>query len=178
MLSLMAITALTLHTGLCELDMQHPKMPCTPAKNMNAYNSFLKKHIRDDFPTDLKKDNWKKFIKRIGTWDRPVQSFFPLSLKNNLTDVCSSGGKMYRGNLCISKKPFSFITVKIDIMTKTIKTVERLKNYVILACDRFGNKCLPDHFEANTKNIQPNTKKPNCNKSWRVSVYEEVFPWL
>ncbi len=85
---------------------------------------------------------------------------------------------MFEGNFCISKKPFSFITVKIDSTKKIIKSVNRQKQHVILACDKFGNKCRPDHFEANTNKSKPNNNKPDCSKLNRSSFYEEVFPWL
>ncbi len=178
LLSFVVILALTLHTCLSELDMLHPSQPCTKAENKNGYNTFLKRHVRNDTPTDLNKENWKKFINRIGTWNRTIQSFFPFSEKDNVEAVCSSGGKMFKGNFCISKKPFSFITVKIDSKKKIIKRVNRQKQHVILACDKFGNKCFPDHFEANTKQIKPNNNKPDCSKLNRSSFYEEVFPWL
>uniref|UniRef100_A0A671M8E5 Si:dkey-237j11.3 n=1 Tax=Sinocyclocheilus anshuiensis TaxID=1608454 RepID=A0A671M8E5_9TELE len=105
LLSFLVILTLTLHAS----------------ENKNGYNTFLKRHVRNDTPTDLNKENWKKFINRISTWNRTIQSFFPFSEKDNVEAVCSSGGKMFERNLCISKKPFSFITVKIDSHC-TIKT--------------------------------------------------------
>ncbi|KAL0172482.1 hypothetical protein M9458_032793, partial [Cirrhinus mrigala] len=86
-----------------EPDMLHPSRPCTKAENKNGYNTFLQRHVREGTPNDLKKENWKRFINSIGTWNRTTQSFFPFSEKNNVEAVCSSGGKMFMGNLCISK---------------------------------------------------------------------------
>ncbi|XP_042596631.1 uncharacterized protein LOC122139958 [Cyprinus carpio] len=164
LLSFVVILTLTLHACLSEPDMLHPPRPCTEAENENGYNTFLKRHVRNDIPTDLNKENWKKFINRIRTWNRTIQSFFPFSEKDNVEAVCSSGGKMFESNLCISKKPFSFITIKIDSKKKIIKSVNLQKQHVILACDKFGNKCLPDHFEANTKKCKPNNNKLDCSK--------------
>ncbi|ROI36380.1 hypothetical protein DPX16_11321 [Anabarilius grahami] len=179
MLSSVIILNLVLHTCLSELDMLHPSQPCTEAENKNGYNTFLKRHVRKDIPTDLKEKNWKMFINKIGTWNRPIQSFFSFSEKNNVTAVCSSGGKMYKDNLCISKNTFSFITVNIDSKKKKVKSVKRQKQHVILACDKFKNKCLPDHFQANTKKDKPNNNKPDCSKLTISSIYEEeVFSWL
>ncbi|XDV39989.1 hypothetical protein PO909_009155 [Leuciscus waleckii] len=173
MLSFVIILNLVLHTCVSEMDTLHPSQPCTEAENKNGHNTFLKRHVRNDTPTDLKKENWKVFINKIGTWNRPVQSFFAFGEKNNVTAVCSSGGKMYKGNLCISKKSFSFITVNIDCKNKIVKSVKRQKQHVILACDKFKNKCLPDHFQVNTKNIKPNNNKPDCSKLKLKSIYEE-----
>lgn len=86
---------------------------------------------------------------------------------------------MYKDNLCISKKTFSFITVNIDSKKKIVKSVKRQKQHVVLACDKFKNKCLPDHFQANTKKDKPNNNKPDCSKVKIRSINEEeVFSWL
>lgn len=175
----MVIFNLILHTCLSDLDMLHPSQPCTEAENNNGYNTFLSRHLRKGIPTDLDKKKWQKFITKLDSWKRKKQSFFRFTESKRVVAVCSSGGKMYKGNLCISKKIFSFITVNIDSKNKIVKSVKRQKQHVILACDKFKNKCLPDHFQANTKNSKPNNNKPDCSKLKFSSVYEqEVFSWL
>ncbi len=84
---------------------------------------------------------------------------------------------MYKGNLCISKKPFKFFTVKIN-NKKQVKSVKVQKQHVILGCDKIKNQCLPIHFEANKNNAVPENNKPDCNKAMENSSFipfEELF---
>lgn len=178
MLSFMIILTAVLHTCLCELNMLHPSQPCTDAKNQNAYDTFLKHHLRKDTPTDPHKlREWQKFINRIKTWDRPIQSFLPFREERRVTAVCSSGGKMYGGNLCISKKHFKFFTVEIN-NRKQVKKVKVQEQHVILGCDKIENKCLPIHFEANINDAAPDNNKPDCSKAMANTSFihfEELF---
>jgi len=80
---------------------------------------------------------------------------------------------MYEDNLCISKKSLSFITVYIDCKNKIVEDVIRKKQHVILACDKFENKCLPDHFQVNNKKMKPKNNNPDCSKLKLKSIYEE-----
>ncbi|KAK9960676.1 hypothetical protein ABG768_008520 [Culter alburnus] len=182
MLSFMVIFNLILHTCLSDLDMLHPSQPCTEAENNNGYNTFLSRHLRKGIPTDLDKKKWQKFITKLDSWKRKKQSFFRFSESKSVIAVCSSGGKMYKGNLCISKKSFSFFTVEINSIKKIVKRVQFQKQHVILACDQIDNRCLPVHFDENTENIKPNNNRRDCSKSKpkinTTSVYDEVFPWL
>ncbi|KAL1259253.1 hypothetical protein QQF64_009830 [Cirrhinus molitorella] len=124
MLSCLIILTVVLHTCLSELDLLHPSQPCTKAKDQNAYDTFLHRHLRKDTPTDPRKlREWQKFINKINTWDRPIQSFLPFREAKRVIAVCSSGGKMYEGNLCISKDSLTFFTVEINDR----KQVKRVK---------------------------------------------------
>ncbi len=176
MLSFVIILTVVLNTCVSELDTWNPSQPCTEAKNQGPYETFLNHHLRKDAPKDLKKGNWQKFINKINTWDRPIQSFFPFSEASRVLAVCSSGGKMYEGNLCISKKPFKFFTVKINKKKKQVKRVEVQEQPVILGCDKIKN--LPIHFEANINDAVPDDNKPDCNKAMANSSFipfEELF---
>ncbi|CAL8365757.1 unnamed protein product [Arctogadus glacialis] len=80
---------------------------------------------------------------------------FLTSTMDEVKAVCSKlGGKQYLDspskNLCISNNDFKFFTVTWD--KKVYKKKEETKR-LILACDKFGDKCLPTHFE-------PHGKKP------------------
>ncbi len=85
---------------------------------------------------------------------------------------------MYKGNLCISKKPFTIFTVEINITKKIIKRVKVQKQHVILGCDKIKNKCLPIHFEENKNDDIPDNDKPDCSKAMANSSFipfEELF---
>ncbi|XDV52367.1 hypothetical protein PO909_021101 [Leuciscus waleckii] len=178
MLSFMVILTVVLHTCLSELDILHPSRPCTEAKNKNAYDTFLYQHLRKDIPTDPRNlRKWQQFIDKINTWDRPKQSFFPFREARSVMAVCSSGGKMHEGNLCISKKPLRFFTVYIKNM-KQVKNVTAQKQHVILGCDTFEKKCRPTHFKTNKDNATPDNKKPDCSKAMANTSFipfEELF---
>ncbi|KAI2655414.1 Angiogenin [Labeo rohita] len=178
MLSCVIILIVVLHTCLSELDLLHPSQPCTEAKDQNAYDTFLHQHLRKDTPNDPRKlREWQKFIDRINTWDRPIQSFLPFKEAGRVIAVCSSGGKVYRGNLCISKKLLTFFTVVIN-NRKQVKKVKVQTQHVILGCDKIKNKCLPIHFEANLNDAVPDNNKPDCSKAIAnasVLSFEEVF---
>lgn len=179
MLSFVIILTVVLHTCVSELDMWYPSQPCTEAKNQSAHETFLNHHLRKDAPTEtLKVKEWQKFIKKINTWDRKTQSFFRFREERRVIAVCSSGGKMYKGNLCISKKPFTFFTVKINSKKKIIKRVKVEEQHVILGCDKIKNTCLPIHFEANINDAIPDNDKPDCSKAMANSSFipfEELF---
>uniref|UniRef100_A0AAY4AHQ1 Uncharacterized protein n=1 Tax=Denticeps clupeoides TaxID=299321 RepID=A0AAY4AHQ1_9TELE len=59
-------------------------------------------------------NGWETFLRKSKFCHRPTQSFLPDSERERVNAVCASGGKLYKGNLCISKEPFSFITVRVE----------------------------------------------------------------
>ncbi|ROI36379.1 hypothetical protein DPX16_11320 [Anabarilius grahami] len=178
MLSFLVILTVTLHACLSELDMVNPSKPCTKAKDKNAYDTFLRHHLNKDSPTDPRNlREWQKFITKIKTWDRPIQSFFPFSEARMVMAVCSSGGEIYQGNLCISKKPLKFFTVYIK-SKKQVKNVKVQKQHAILGCDKIENKYRPVHFEANKNDAKPDNNKPDCSKAMANASFipfEELF---
>lgn len=160
----MVFLTFTLQTCLSKMDMNvYPSKPCTICVSEERFANFCKHHLREDIPNDLNKTKWQKFITSVNTWNRRKQSFFPYDESKSVLSVCTSGGKIYNNNLCISKKPISFYTVEIS--GKKVKNVIYQTKHVILACDKISNQCLPDHFQANTKNNKPDTRKPDCSKS-------------
>lgn len=177
MLSFVIILTVVLNTCVSELDTWYPSHPCTEAKDQGAHETFRNHHLRKDAPKDQNKGDWQKFINKIKTWDRPIQSFFHFREARRVLAVCSSGGKMYKGNLCISKKPFKFITVEIN-NKKQVKKVKVQKQHVILGCDKIKNQCLPIHFEANINDAVPDNNKQDCSKAMANSSFipfEELF---
>lgn len=176
MLSFMVILILALHTCLSELDMLHPDQPCTAAKDKYAYDTFLHRHLRKDTPADPNNLRaWQKFIDKIDTWNRPIQSFFPFHEARQVFAVCSSGGKVYKGNLCISKKPLMFFKAEVN-NKKQVRKVKVQKQHVILGCDKIGKKCQPVHFEANINDVEPDNNK-DCSKAMinMSSIHFEEF---
>ncbi len=177
MLSFVIILTVVLNTCVSELDTWYLSQPCTEANDQDAYETFLNHHLRKDAPKDLNKGYWQKFINKINTWDRPIQSFFNFREARRVLAVCSSGGKMYKGNLCISKKPFKFFTVEIN-KKKQVKRVKVQEQHVILGCDTIQNQCLPIHFEANQNDAVPDNSKQDCSKAMANSSFihfEELF---
>ncbi len=176
MLSFVIILTLVLNTCVSELDTWHPSKPCTEEKNQSVHETFRNHHLRKDAPKD-EKGNWQKFINKIKTWNRTIQSFFDFREESRVLAVCSSGGKTYEGNLCISKERFKFFTVEIN-NKKQVKKVKVQKQHVILGCDKIQNQCLPTHFEENKHDAVPDNNKPDCNKAMANSSFipfEELF---
>ncbi|KAK9960680.1 hypothetical protein ABG768_008524 [Culter alburnus] len=168
MLSFLVILTVTLHACLSELDMVHRSEPCSETNSRNAYDSFLYHHLNKDIPTnphDL--IEWQKFITKIKTWDRPIQSFFPIS----------EARLVKAGNLCISKKPLKFFTVYIKSKNQ-VTNVNFQEQYAILGCDIIERTCRPDHFEPNTNDATPDNNKPDCSKAMANASFipfEELF---
>lgn len=164
MLLFMVFLTLTLQTCLGKMDTLHPSKPCTNMKKKDGYNSFCRHHLRKDTPDDLDKKKWQEFITKIGTWNRTTQSFFPFNESKSVLAVCSSGGKIYKENLCISKKPLFFFTAEINSKKKKVKNVKLQEQHVILACSKIEKKCRPVHFEKNSKDFTPDNKQQDCSK--------------
>lgn len=136
--------------------------PCVYSARTEAYQEFLFKHVRPDAPKTLDQNQWQAFIKQIGTCFRPVQSFISYTLKQQVDNICSpSGGKIYIDNLCVSKQEFSFTTVFVDNNCVVYRVLPE-KKYLILACNKIQNYCLPVHFQPNSHNDGPDDKNPDC----------------
>lgn len=159
----MVFLTLTLHSCLSKMDTLYPSQPCTNIKKKDGYDNFCSHHLRKDSPGDKDLKKWQKFITKINTWNRTKQSFFPYNEAKKVLAVCSSGGKIFKGNLCISKKPLSFFTAQVNRTEKRVKSVESQKKHVILACGKIENKCRPVHFEENTKDFTPDKKQSDCS---------------
>lgn len=112
-----------------------------------------------------RKENGRSSLKKINSWDRPIQSFFLYNDKSRVIAVCSSEGKMYEGNLCISKKSLTFFTVKINKRKRKVKKIRVQEQHVVLNCAKIKNKCVPIHFEENIKDAIPDNNKPDCSKA-------------
>lgn len=130
----------------------------------NGYNNFLRRHLPSGAPTSSDdKTAWEKFLRSQDGCSRPTQSFIQPSERNKVDAVCSSnGGKAYKENMCISSQLFSFTTVRLEPGTCGIKSINREKKHLILACDILDNQCLPVHFEGNPQNITPQNNAKAC----------------
>ncbi|XP_044065109.1 angiogenin [Siniperca chuatsi] len=137
--------------------------PCQLSKWNNGYNTFVKRHIRDGTPASLNNNEWEKYIKNNGGCDRPTQSFLHPKDLDRVKDVCTNrGGKTYKENLCISKQPFTFVTVRSQPGTCGIKSIREETKHLILACEVLDNQCLPVHFEGNPDHLKPNNNAKGC----------------
>ncbi len=94
-----------------------------------------------------------------------VQSFIKKKDEGRVRDICSNAGWRLqdangnKGNLCISNSPMRVFEVKSFKMNRNVcivKKIKRLKQKVIVACDKIGNSCLPVHFEKNDNQKQSN----------------------
>ncbi|XP_008430969.1 ribonuclease pancreatic-like [Poecilia reticulata] len=137
--------------------------PCLPGKWNNAAQTFIKRHLPKGTPTSLDQNQWEKFIKSLGGCDRPTQSFLHPDELEKVKSVCSSrGGKVLKDNLCISKQPFSFVTVRSIQGTCGIKSVTQENKHLILACEVLENQCVPVHFEGNFRDQKPSNNARDC----------------
>ncbi|MCI4374638.1 hypothetical protein PGIGA_G00008330 [Pangasianodon gigas] len=148
--------------------------PCTDSAKTDAYERFLNKHVRPDTPKTLDQNEWQAFIRRIGTCNRPVQSFIPFAQKQRVANICSpSGGKTYINNLCVSKQEFTFTTVNVD-NNCIVRSVISETKYLLLACDNVQGYCLPVHFEPNPNNDGPDNKNPDCKNPYQNQAQNQA----
>ncbi|XP_055358855.1 uncharacterized protein LOC114843753 [Betta splendens] len=139
--------------------------PCQLSKWNNGYDTFVKRHLPSGTPGSLDQNDWERFIRNKGC-NRPTQSFLRTSDLERVRDVCTSrGGKVYKGNLCISRRPFTFVTVRSEVGTCGIKSVREETKHLILACELLSgqqDQCLPVHFEGNPEDAQPDNNARGC----------------
>ncbi|TKS82115.1 hypothetical protein D9C73_016224 [Collichthys lucidus] len=153
--------------------------PCQLSKWNNGYNTFVKRHICSVTQNPV---NISNCIRNNGNCDRPTQSFLQPKDVDKVKGVCTSeGGVIYKENLCISRQSFTFVTVRIDTSTCSIKSVQNETKHLILACDRLDNQCLPVHFEGNPNNSKPNNNADPCqalNSEALAPTFKMTWLWL
>lgn len=139
--------------------------PCQVSKWKSGYDTFVKRHIPPGTPDSLNQNDWEKFIRSEGC-NRPTQSFLRTSDLERVKDVCTNrGGKVYKENLCISRQPFTFVTVRSEVNTCGIKSIRNETKHLILACEVLGGQqgqCLPVHFEGNPESLKPDNNARGC----------------
>uniref|UniRef100_A0A8C7YNH1 Si:dkey-237j11.3 n=1 Tax=Oryzias sinensis TaxID=183150 RepID=A0A8C7YNH1_9TELE len=141
----------------------HNSAPCQRSNNNNGYNRFLRHHIPPNSPATRDRIVWERFIWRRRLCHRPIQSFLHPDDKNRVKAVCTArGGKVYWRNLCISRRRFTFYTVRYRLGTCRVQHVKREEKHLILACDKLDNRCLPVHFERNRDNETPDNNARGC----------------
>lgn len=124
--------------------------PCTRENYEVNYRKFVHKHV---LQTDFDRNSpraWESYLKDQQLWCRvgaPIQSFVEPS--QNVDDVCTDGLRVLNGgNLCISQsemKVYDVTTTKNN--DDCTIDVQPRQTYVIVACDKVGNRCLPVHYE-------------------------------
>ncbi|XP_056300377.1 angiogenin [Pseudoliparis swirei] len=140
--------------------------PCQLSRWNNGFDTFIKRHVRSGTPESLDQNQWENYIKFNGGCDRPTQSFLRPSDLARVKAVCTDqGGAMYKENLCISRKPFTFVTVRSAPGTCGIRSVREETKHLILACEGLSNQCLPVHFEGNSVDAKPNNNARGCQGS-------------
>ncbi|XP_068425629.1 angiogenin [Clinocottus analis] len=153
--------------------------PCQLSKWNNGFNTFLKRHVRAGIPSSLDQNEWESYIRNNGGCDRPTQSFLQQGDLDRVKAVCTSeGGAVYKENLCISRQPFTFVTVRSQPGTCGIRSVQRETKHLILACEELGNQCLPVHFEGNPVDARPNNNARGCQDSRTADAPSFRMTWL
>ncbi|KAL6489583.1 hypothetical protein MHYP_G00033240 [Metynnis hypsauchen] len=165
MMAVLVLLLVTLGLSLTSAEDGNPK-PCMRAKHNNAHNVFLKRHLPEGVPVNTMDQNiWGVLLRHIKTCGRPTQSFFHVSQRERVERVCTkSGGKALSGNLCISKEPFNFVTVRLNMDEGLcgIKSIRNETKHIILGCDEIGDACQPVHFEGNPTSKVPDNNQPDC----------------
>uniref|UniRef100_A0A3B3BPQ3 Si:dkey-237j11.3 n=1 Tax=Oryzias melastigma TaxID=30732 RepID=A0A3B3BPQ3_ORYME len=134
----------------------------TRSNNNDAFEKFRTRHILPArSPATI--TEWERLIQKRKLCDRPVQSFLRQSDLGDVKAVCTTGGKEYEGNLCISQRSFTFSTVSYDVRSRHVTSVVRETKHLILACDKVNNKCLPVHFKENPDNENPREHAKLCD---------------
>ncbi|XP_010883120.2 angiogenin [Esox lucius] len=140
--------------------------PCQKSRCNNCHNQFLHKHVRPGTPTTTDRNAWEKYLRENNDCKRPTQSFLNPNDRERVDAVCSSsGGKTYKGNLCISRSPFKFLTVRSDPGTCGVSSVREETKHLILACEALENRCVPVHFEGNREGSKPDNNAPGCGST-------------
>ncbi|MEQ2235977.1 hypothetical protein ILYODFUR_007775 [Ilyodon furcidens] len=156
--------------------------PCQPSKWNNGYRTFIRRHLPPGTPTSLDQNQWEKFIKSLGGCDRPTQSFLHPDELEKVQSVCTSrGGKMLKENLCISKQPFTFVTVRSTQGTCGIRSINKETKHLILACEVLENQCVPVHFEGNPTDLKPSNNARDCQDPQtrsHASTFKMTPLWL
>nr|XP_040038130.1 uncharacterized protein LOC120822474 [Gasterosteus aculeatus aculeatus] len=141
--------------------------PCNSPGDKGADKKFVKKHILQ--PQDIpgldenfdrtSTTEWQKYLKAKGLCKgRPMQSFFEKRDQRKVEAICRGEGTQVasmtprptedRKNFCISDKDIDVYNFEVENNNCKVKLpVEKLKRRVIVACDLFGTKCLPAHFQ-------------------------------
>ncbi|KAK5862241.1 hypothetical protein PBY51_017656 [Eleginops maclovinus] len=153
--------------------------PCLLSNWNNAFNTFMKRHIRSGTPTTLDQNQWMNYIRNNGGCSRPTQSFLHPNDLDKVKAVCTpKGGAVYKDNLCISWQPFTFITVRSEQGTCGIKSIREETKHLILGCDKLSNQCLPVHFEGNPDNIKPGNNAKGCQDPSTGDAPSFKLTWL
>lgn len=155
--------------------------PCQLSERNTGFKTFIKRHIRSGTPNSLDQNEWEKYIRNNGGCHRPTQSFLPTSDLERVKAVCTNkGGVTYMDNLCISRQPFTFFTVRSEQGTCGIRSVRKETKHLILACEELSNQCLPVHFEGNPEDLKPNNNAKGCQEKHNGadSPRFTVMTWL
>ncbi|XP_054478081.1 uncharacterized protein LOC129109954 [Anoplopoma fimbria] len=165
MAALKAFLPLAVCLLMCHLTLAINDAPCQRSKWNNGFNTFVSRHIRPGTPNNLDQNAWETYIKNNGGCSRPTQSFLSPSYLDRVKAVCTNkGGVIHKDNLCISREPFDFVTVRSEQGTCGIRSIQRETKYLILACEEIANQCLPVHFEGNPKSTRPDNNARGCQE--------------
>lgn len=177
MAALRACLTLSISLMLAHQTFAKNDAPCQLSKWNNGYKIFLKRHIRSETPDTLDQNEWQKYIMHNGGCDRPTQSFLDKNDLEKVKAVCTNrGGKVYKENLCISRQPFTFVTVRSEQGTCGIRSVRKESKHLILACEVLENQCLPVHFEGNPGNLKPDNNAKACQDPQDRSPSQDPTP--
>ncbi|KAF3697738.1 hypothetical protein EXN66_Car013418 [Channa argus] len=137
--------------------------PCQRNNDNNAYRKFLKKHIlQEPFTSRTRWDEWESYLKRNGLCNRSRQSFIKKKDKRHVKEICKGSGLHLYDNLCISTKTMVVYDIRVrDSRSCKIESLNNDRKYVIVACDKVENRCLPVHFQE-YRNQRPDRNAQRC----------------
>lgn len=88
-----------------------------------------------------------RYLRKKNLCHRRVQTFIMKDNEYDVVQICNGLGWRVHGNLCISGSAFEVYDLNVNTFSCRVYSIVRGSTYVIVACDRVGNRCLPVHFE-------------------------------
>lgn len=112
--------------------------------------------------------SFNRYLTDMRLCDRPSQSFIRNKDSERVLSICNGFGRElcpYHSNLCISNFKILVYHVKVSRDRRCkIKYLKPKTEYVIVACDNIGNRCLPVHYEK-YYDENPGADAPRCRPS-------------
>lgn len=138
----------------------HNQHPCEKKNKNNAYNKFVWKHILKETFDKSSTSEWEKYLRMKHLCKRRRQTFFMESDEENVKKICNGHGVINNehDNLCTSDSKMLVYYLNVTSNCKILSKKE-FRKYVVVACDKVENVCLPVHFEMFT-NKRPNGVRP------------------
>ncbi|KAL4618267.1 hypothetical protein GN956_G20692 [Arapaima gigas] len=138
----------------------------------DGYKRFLDRHVITE-PFDRNNaEKWEEYLTEKKLCGRVlIQSF--MEDERLVEDICNCSGRrlmipqnpLNNENYCISENKIDVFDVQSHNTTRgcQVEHVTKRYGYVIVACDKIRNRCLPVHYEQ-YQNEEPNMNADHCQK--------------